>query len=301
MPIRRGVRLGERTTNERAVLTAYVRELRRRGLTDRTVYEYRKTLTAYANWATVKLDGREAEEEDVQCWLDGCNIGRSSRATYLKRLGRFFRYGVKLGLFVSDPTEEIVRPRVPAGVPRPILDEDLAAGLAHADARMRCWLQLCAFEGFRCIEVARLRREDVLETHRPPLVRIERGKGEKPAVVPLNPLVEASLRAYGMPLRGFVFLNVHGRPFNPHTISLYIGRHFRDLDMTWTAQQLRHWAGSAVLAASGGDLALTQDFMRHASPATTRVYTQLIPGKLARVVTGLSVSGPHQHERLFDA
>src|SRR5439155_9205127 len=99
------------------------------------------TLAAYISWAEVKLPASEATEEDIHCWLDSCRIGKSSRATYLKRLGRFFRFGVKLGAFSADPTAEIVRPRVPPGLPRPISDEDLSYALSQAGPRMRCWLE----------------------------------------------------------------------------------------------------------------------------------------------------------------
>ena len=47
-----------------------------------------------------------------------------------------------------------------------------------------------------------------------------------------------------------------------------------DLPMYITPHKFRHWFATKMLAATG-DLAVTQDLLGHANPATTRIYAQV--------------------------
>ena len=70
------------------------------------------------------------------------------------------------------------------------------------------WLVLAGWQGLRSVEIARLRRERVLETLRPPALLIARGatKGTRERVLPLSGCVLADLRAHGLPSAGYLFL-----------------------------------------------------------------------------------------------
>jgi site-specific recombinase XerD len=285
---------------EREAMGAYLIYLRRRGLSDRTIGTRRAILGNYVGWVEAKgLDGHAAEE-DVQVWLDSRLLGTRSRYSYLSVLTCFYRFAMKSGRAGMNPAEDIERPKLPPLFPRPISDADLAFALSQAEPMMRCWLELCAYQGFRCVEVSRLRREDVLESRDPPQIVIARGKGEKPGVLPLNRHVERSLRVYGMPSRGFAFVMANGRPFRPATVSTNIARYLRNLNVDATAHQLRHWGGSAVLRRTNNMLT-TRDFLRHASIDTTQIYTALDQPQLFSVVRDLGVDAPVRHPTLFDA
>lgn len=57
--------------------------------------------------------------------------------------------------------------------------------------------------------------------------------------------------------------------------------------VTGTPHGLRHHFGTQVLRASGGDLRTTQRALRHASPATTAIYTQVADEALFRAIGGI--------------
>jgi integrase/recombinase XerC len=189
---------------------------------------------------------------------------------------------------VDDPTTPIEPPRVPKKLPRPIDDDNLDVALQMADPRMRAWLSLACFEGFRCMEIAQLRREDIHDSHSPPLIRVIDGKGGKEAVLPLHPDVLDALRAYGMPESGPVFLSSRGRPFAPATVSGYVAEFLHGLGLHDTAHRLRDWFGTKVYA-KDHDLRVTQEMMRHSDPSSTAGYVAFDNPSAVEAVTHLHV------------
>lgn len=51
-----------------------------------------------------------------------------------------------------------------------------------------------------------------------------------------------------------------------------------------TMHRLRHYYGSQVRRAAGGDLRIAQEGLRHADPKQTAVYTDFIDGDLVAAV-----------------
>ena len=54
-----------------------------------------------------------------------------------------------------------------------------------------------------------------------------------------------------------------------------------------TPHALRHFYVTQVLRATGGDLRTTQRLARHASPATTAIYTQVLDETAARAAAAI--------------
>lgn len=59
-----------------------------------------------------------------------------------------------------------------------------------------------------------------------------------------------------------------------NTVSQIIGNTFRRAGIRCSARQLRHWFGTNTLRAAG-NLRVAQELLRHASVATTALYTQV--------------------------
>lgn len=226
----------------------------------------------------------ELTTDDIEEWLDAQRITIRSRGAYLSHIHAFYAWCVISGHRIDDPTTPIDRPRLPKKVPRPIGDADLEMALTLADARMRCWLTLAAYAGLRCMEISKLAREDVLDAHDPPLLRVLDGKGGKEGVLPLHPAILDALRAYGMPRSGPIFLSTKRAPFSPATVSGYVADFLHGLGMHDTAHRLRDWFGTALYAETH-DLRLTQEMMRHADPSSTAGYVAFNqPGAVTAVV-----------------
>ncbi|WP_281282084.1 tyrosine-type recombinase/integrase [Rarobacter faecitabidus] len=172
----------------------------------------------------------------------------------------------------------VPRPRVPRREPRPVDTkhiETLLASDIHLDTKTK--ILLMAYAGWRVSEVARAHGKQFdLIANRFTL----KGKGAVEVTLPLHPILaeEARLR----PRRGLWFPS----PVDPHrsvrgdSVSTLIANAFARCGIDATAHQLRHWFASELLA-RGVDVRVVQVLMRHASLATTQVYTA-VPDEMRR-------------------
>jgi integrase len=265
------------------------RDQQRRGLMTRTIRERDLILDSLTRWAD-GVDIFDLTREEVQQWLDHSRLSARSRAIYLSTVHNFFLWAIDEGLTGKDPTSRIRRPRVPRLVPRPIGDDDLEYAIRLAPPRLKAMFCLAAYEGLRCKEIAELRREDVMDRHRPPILRVWNGKGGHQAILPLNPRAAAALRVYGMPAKGLIFRRLEdGRPLAPGTISSLGGQYLRRLGIDASMHQLRHWFGTEVWKLTK-DMRVTQELMRHASPHTTSIYTAFDRDLAAQAVNSLGAA-----------
>lgn len=269
-------------------MLAFDVEQRRRGLRPSSISARHYVVTRFLRWIAPR-SADEATQDDVQAYLDSRRLAPRSRYTNISHLHAFYVWGMNAELLAHDPTARIVRPRLRQGLPRPIADADLMMAFEAADARMRSWLCLAAYEGLRCQEIAGIERQDVLDTQSPPLLIVSHGKGGQQRVLPLNAETELALRSYGMPRAGRLYLLDNGRPITPTRVSQLINRFLHGLGIDSTAHTLRHWFGTRVYADTGHDLLATQQFLGHASPVTTSVYARFSFGEAAHAVRGLSV------------
>jgi integrase/recombinase XerD len=96
------------------------------------------------------------------------------------------------------------------------------------------------------------------------------------ARIPLHP--ELVALAASMPVAGYWFPadrrgNTGGRGcVLPRSVSTIVSTAMRRAGVPGTAHSLRHWYGTALVD-SGADLRTTQTLLRHASLATTQLYT----------------------------
>lgn len=224
---------------------------------------------------------------DIEEWIDQRDVSLRTRYTYLCLLAPFFAWLVKTGQRADNPVADIDRPRLAKMMPRPIATADLRYAMNVAPTRMRAWLCLAAFQGFRCYEIAGLRREGVVDAREPGVVIVEDGKGGRQRIVPLHAATLAALAAVGLPRTGHVF-RLAGAAYEPAQVSRQVSQFFRALDMPWTAHNLRHWFGTEVYRGCR-DLRVTQEMMGHANPTTTAGYTAWSPGVADGVVRGLSL------------
>jgi len=115
---------------------------------------------------------------------------------------------VSVSLLQADPSAALSVPRSPRRLPRPMPEGDLHTAIVNAPPRIRPWLMLAALGGLRCCEIARLRREDVLNSHTPPALLVH-GKGDKERVVPLPAQLLHELTP--LPRAGWLFARLDGR------------------------------------------------------------------------------------------
>jgi integrase/recombinase XerD len=198
----------------------------------------------------------------------------STAATYHSYLRAWFKWLIIEEHRVDDPMIKLGTPKYPERVPRPVPDDGLVKLLvSRMHHRTRVMILLAALAGLRVSEVARVKGEDIdLEKC---VIYVMRGKGKKRAALPLHHLlVEA---AHTMPRRGVWFPGMRGRAHTHvlgKSVSDIVGQAMRRAGAQGTAHCLRHWYGTTLLE-DGADLRTVQELLRHASLATTAIYTKV--------------------------
>lgn len=224
---------------------------------------------------------------DVLKFLARPNLTEESRAIYLAHLRGFYRWQLEEELVSTDPTDKIKTPRRKRGVPRPVPQDDLVRAIAQARPTVRVWLLLGAFAGLRCVEMSRLRGDDLDLASDPPRMVVH-GKGGHRAVVPLHPVLARELRQWNK--TGWLFPHKlrTNEPVCASSVSRAIAEHFRMLGINHTAHSTRHLFATTAYRESGHNLLLTRDLLRHADVTTTQVYAQTDPVDASLVVNALS-------------
>lgn len=251
-----------------AAIRAFVEYQRIRNLRRGTIARRTQLLNRLASWLDFPVV--DAGPGDLEAWLDSCNLSPASRNTYIAHLRSFYKWARDTGLVVDDPTRKLVRAKLPRRLPRPAATDDFRAAVDAADPMMRAWLLLAGLAGLRCHEIVRVRRQDVLDRERPPVLLVADGKGGHQRRVPLHADVLDALRPFLH--KGWLFAKADGGRYRSGTVSTYVARHFRRHGMDVTAHQLRHWFGSTVYR-NTRDLRVTQELLGHADPKTTTIYT----------------------------
>lgn len=200
-------------------------------------------------------------------------LSDSTLYVYVGHLSSFYGWAMITGRARKSPLVGAARPKRPRYLPRPIADSDLGLAMTTAEPRVRVILALAGMAGLRAIEIARLRREDIVDHNDPPMLLIH-GKGDKPRAVPLSSTLLMELRAYGLPRRGPVIRRCDNLPaaVSPSLVSSVANRHLHAMGIPDTLHSLRHRAGT-VLYRKTKDIRLVQDVLGHASPRETAIYS----------------------------
>jgi len=205
----------------------------------------------------------------VAYWLASIP-GPATKSTYYRSARAFYGWLVATGQRPDDPTAALPRLRVPRRAPRPVKTDDLRRALENiASGRAYAYIVLGAYAGLRVHEIAKVHARDVDIVER--TIRVF-GKGSVEAVLPMHPRIARLFN--GMPDAGYWFAS---RAKSGHVeagaVSKTIKATFARTGVEMTAHQLRHWYGTQILRAAGGNLRVAQECLRHASPATTAQYT----------------------------
>lgn len=273
----------------------YVEYLKQRGKKPRTLCEYRRGLYRLAEWleAVYGVDDLTAADEDqMLAWriAVGASVEEITISNYATPVRGFYRWAMRRRMIDWNPVEDLPLPPSRRRLPRPIDTTHLEYAILTAPKRIRPWLVLAAYAGFRAQEIAYLRREDILNTARPSVILVSTlmAKGGHERVVPMSPYVWTELQRGGLPRRGFAFRRFDGTcgPNSPKRVSKLANDHLRACGYDETLHQLRHWFGTASYEYSR-DLRKVQELMGHRSPVTTAGYTAIVQAEAADVVNGI--------------
>lgn len=258
------------------LIAIFATHLRADSKTPRTIYDY----TYFCAKADAELPfGLDcATEDELRAWLWAGEYAPASRALRYAALVAFFRWATTAEYLDFDPTLKIARPRVRAGVPRVASDEIARMVLTDAKEPHRLHAKLAAYAGARCIEIHRLRREDITEA----FVTL-RGKGDKDRQVPTHPIVWAAVR--DLPTGPITDLQDEKAVSNRFT--RYCQVHY---GIRFSLHRLRGWFATTAYNASK-DVRAIQVLLGHADLATTTRYILSAVPQQRAVVEGLPTFG----------
>jgi site-specific recombinase XerC len=268
----------------------YGHHLRRRGLADGTIRTRISNVDILSAWL-YPLGVGQATTAMIEAFLDERDLSARTRYCWISHLHLFYRWAIIEGHLEVDPTERIIRPRMPRLLPRPIQDEDLAMALGAAAQQpmISAWLHLASYAGLRCAEIAGLDCGDVQLG--PRMIRVM-GKGGKERIVPLHDQAGISVRLAGIPRHGPLFVRPTGGSWSPERLSHTGNEFLHSLGLPETMHCLRHWFGSKTYEASL-DIRVTQELMGHASPTTTAIYTAFSQQRGREAIDALTLGRGH--------
>ncbi|MBW4935767.1 site-specific tyrosine recombinase XerD [Marinobacter sp. F4206] len=269
------------------------------GLGEKTRQAYRSDLARLSAWLE-EQPGKPlllaARRTDLLAWMsrglaDG--VKTSTAARRLSGVRRFFRFLLREGLIVEDPTLRIDSPRLPRRLPDSLTEEEVDALLAEPDPevpielRDRAMLEILYGCGLRVSELTGLRVDQV--NLRQGVVRIT-GKGDKERLVPLGEeavdwLLQYMKEARPELLRGRSCdaLFPGNRPAAMtrqtfwHRIKHYASR--VGIRKHLSPHTLRH-AFATHLLNHGADLRVVQMLLGHSDLSTTQIYTHVARQRL---------------------
>ena len=267
------------------------------GLAPATLAAYRRDLVLLAGWLAGE-SGRalvEATEADLQAYAVARHA--ATRATTANRrltvFRRFWRWALREGLAVSDPTLRMASARQPMRVPKTLTEADVEALLAAPDVdtplglRDRAMLEILYASGLRVSELVSLKTVHVSASDS--ALRVT-GKGSKERLVPFGEEANAWLRRwFGGPraevLKGrasdALFVTVQGGAMTRQMFWKIVKAHALRAGIVrpLSPHTLRH-AFATHLLNHGADLRAVQLLLGHADLSTTTIYTHVAKERL---------------------
>ncbi|HWO16744.1 MAG TPA: tyrosine recombinase XerC [Solirubrobacterales bacterium] len=281
-------------TWERA-LADYDRDLRGRGLAERTRRAYAVDLGQFVEWAGERTPG-DVHHRDVRRYGAGLSSAGASPATVARKLAAIrglYDFLVRTERAAQNPADLVSSPKKEQKLPRVLTTEQMRSLLERIPARTplelrdRAMLELAYSCGLRCEEIVNLDTGSFdPETEQ---LRVL-GKGSKERLVPVGEPAQRALRRYEERAR-------HSLSAGPREPALFLSKSGRRLSNSDVTRRLGLWVREAALAAGvsphslrhsfathllegGADLRTIQELLGHASISTTQVYTRVDAARL---------------------
>jgi integrase len=261
-------------------LDEHCRGMLRAGRAQRTVKMRRMHLQYLAEY--LGRDPVDTTMRELEDWQDRHPVEQLRFKTAMVR--PYFDYLHKRGIRPDNPAALLVTPRAKRGLPRPIVFESLERAIRTAPTpRLRAWLILAAYAGLRAKEVAHLEMDCFEESPDGGVfIRLTRTKGEHARVSALPAWAWELIRPALAPT-GLCFRRERGiGPVTPQQVSEAANDWLHKSGTGSTFHSLRHFAGSEGIESE--DIRVVQEFLGHANPATTAIYTAVNPRRIAAMV-----------------
>lgn len=269
-----------------------------KGLAQLTLKAYAQDLKGFANWLHdqgVKL--QHASQANIQGYLSrrfSSGASARSNARLLSTLKQYYRYLVKKGDRIDNPTALIAAPKVHQVLPPTLSEEDISKLIDSPDTkssyglRDRCMLEVMYSSGLRVSELVSLQVNQI--NTRLGLVRLT-GKGNKERVIPIGEEALFWLTRYleiarpqlvrDTVINDALYLSSRGSAITRQAFWQHIKKYSLNagIKTIYSPHSLRH-AFATHLLNHGADLRTVQMLLGHSSLSTTQIYTHIAQARL---------------------
>jgi len=291
----------DKETSEEATIEIFLDTVwMERGLAENTLIAYRFDLLGTARWLVRhQRTLLTAQRADLLAFLAARvreGVGARTTARLLSVLKRFYRYQVREGRLIEDPSLLVDAPHLPRGLPKSLTESEVEALLAAPsldDAlglRDRTLLEVLYATGLRVSELVGLRCAQV--NLRQGVVRVT-GKGAKERLVPMGEVALDWITRYMEQARpellrnhpsDILFPTRRGEVMTRQAFWQLIKRYAikAGIQHEPSPHTLRH-AFATHLLNHGADLRVVQMLLGHTSVSTTQIYTHVARERLKTI------------------
>lgn len=284
-----------------------------RGLSGRTVKSYREDLARFEAFLTggeaVDVDSAQAADiRDFEASMVTEGKAGSSVNRALSALRGFYRYRVRYGGLIADPTRDVEGLSGRRKLPRFLFEEEMSAFIALAEGndfrslRDRAIFEFLYSTGCRVAEATGLSLDRLdLDSGTAKVL----GKGSKERVVFLAGPAREALEAY-LPMRAALrarlgqglasapagksgpgealFVNSRGEALTERGVEWIIDSYARKAGLTKrvSPHSFRH-SFATHLVQRGADIRAVQELLGHANVSTTQIYAHVDMARLRKV------------------
>jgi site-specific recombinase XerD len=288
-------------------ISAFVEELTRQGMAEKTVNTYQSDLVSFARWFANTTGesfcaGAVTPTDILDYKAHLRTVQRRQAATVNRRLAalrKFFLWAQGTGRITELPTAAVKgvpsAPRVPKSLAKREVDRLLREAEKAGNKRNLAILLTLRHTGLRVGELCNLRLGDIRISERKGTLLVRSGKGDKDRIVPLNNDVRQALEAYQQ-VRPTVsddhlFIGQRGEPLQTDAVQLLVRKYAQRAGLQGvTPHILRHSFAKHVLDA-GEDLATVSRLLGHERLETTALYTEPTARDLEEAVRRLERDG----------
>ncbi|MDG4784372.1 tyrosine-type recombinase/integrase [Micromonospora sp. WMMD1102] len=267
------------------LIDQHLASLRAAGQSERTIQSRREILHRLHDELPYGL--AYAATTELDAWLGRPGWSRWTRCTYAMHVRAFYRWATAASILDGDPAADMARPRKPAGVPKPVSENELSIALDRSGDPWYTAILLASYAGLRASEIARADRRDVTEDD----IRVL-SKGGNEDVVPCHPVIWEHVR--DRPPGPLV--THEGEPVTGPWLSSNGRHHFDLIELPDVhLHRFRHRFATMLLEA-GVDLRTIQELMRHRSVTSTQIYTLVKSGQRRLAIRTLPTPTMHPSE-----
>ncbi len=296
------------------IVDEFLRHLEAEGYSAVTVQGYRYAMKPFLAYLADRDIRRfsQVTMETIQSYQDYIHHEHLSRYTgkpvsafhqrnLLAVLKVFFRFLLRGGNILSDPTNLMLFPRIPKRLPRDILTKrEMRRLLAVCDLstphgyRDRVIFEILYATGVRRDELRNLMLHDVDTTKRELVVRL--GKGAKDRVIPLAKKACEVIETYVSdhrrhlldpikPDKGYLLLNSYGTKLSKDFSTKFLRRYTSKakIKKKITTHSFRHTMATHLLKNKASIRAI-QELLGHEQLSSTQIYTKVEVGDLKKVI-----------------